>query len=183
MKTHHYTVALPVLSNTSLSRDPTSHMRYNRYVFLCMTPWTITCTLFDAFCVTFREPVSMVYISVHHPLHRWSLTQMLIGEDVPTLDALPQDIVFFLETTYYHGRPNVNPHYLDPVLKLNIVELPMASLSHVGYVTYFSNYIVRYTNLLWCTVTTLLPYIFLVILFNVNVQNTSRWIFTLYGKK
>jgi len=121
MKTHHYTVALPVLSNTSLSRDLTSHMRYNIYVFLCMTPWTITCTLFDAFCVTFRELVTMVYISIHHPLHCWSLTQMLIGEDVPTLDVPPPVIVFFLETTYYHGRPNVTPYCLDPVLKLNIV--------------------------------------------------------------
>lgn len=63
IKTHHYTVALRMLSNASLSRDPTSHMRYNKYAFLCMTPWMITCTLFDTFCVTFKELVTTAYVT------------------------------------------------------------------------------------------------------------------------
>lgn len=105
---------------------------------------------------------------------------MLIG-----LDALPHDVLLlgilsFLGTISFHGLLNVTLLYLILVQKHNIGVLLMLWLKPNGFVFFCVSYMLLFLFLRLFTVIMLAPFIFLLILFYINVLNALRSIYILF---
>lgn len=158
-------------------------MRFNKSVSLCIIRWTPTCMLFAKYYATFRAQNTTVYISIPHLLLHYYLIQMQIGEDILTLDVPLSATACILETIYFLGRLNDNPHSHALVLKQNTVELPMWYLNPAGYETFCLSYNCLFIKPPWCTVTMLVPFTSQVTQFGINERNTLRWTFISFMKR
>jgi hypothetical protein len=124
----------------------------------------------------------MACIYIHLLLRNLSLILMLTRVDVLTPTVLHLAIVCFLVTTSSHGLTKDNSCYLVQVQRPDTEVLLIWFLNLVGYTTYSWSFIPYFLRLLWCTVTMLVQFIFLAILYNISVLSILIWTFTLFKK-
>lgn len=135
--------------------------------------------LFD----TLKVLLTLGFIYHPHPLTLFYLTLMLIGVVILTLVVLYWAIVFISMIISSSSLQSANQLCPDLVLMQNIEELLMLCQIHVGFIIFFQSFIVPFQKQLQYIVTTLVQFIFLIILFSIIALNTLKQIYILFVKK